>query len=434
MIKIFVYLLTVCLILVTTLVVAQSQDVLYKDYVYSDNIMSAQIYINGQPAIAPIIHLKGGANSFTLHFDDLAEDSKDYYYQVIHCNRNWQPSDLDEIEYLDGFNGEEVRNDEYSNLTYVDYVHYSLTLPNEDTRFRISGNYLLIIYEDEELRRPVLSKRFMISEKSAQIYTKMLKVTNVRKSKTHQQLSVEADLGVNNVADPLNDLSIDIMQNNRWDNMLVDEPPKFLTRDRIKFDNTGKLSFAAGKEFRQFDIRSLEYTTPYVKFIELNTDGAEVILQGDLPRQFSNYQDDLDFDGRYVVALHGFVSNFDRKQKLSTAFVNADYANVSFGLKTNNILDDVWVIGSFTDWRLDYRYKMSKTQQGYVLTMPFKQGVYNYLYAKKDEDGKIVYDYVEGNDFRTNNYYTVILYYRDFIEDYDRILSTQQIVSGIKYE
>jgi len=106
-----------------------AQDgIVYEDRVFDEKIKSVQLYINGQPAIVPIIGRNG---TLTLRFDEMSDDANEFFYQVIHCDRYWQASDLEEIEYIDGFNGEEIQNYEFSTNTYIDYVNFSLTLPNE---------------------------------------------------------------------------------------------------------------------------------------------------------------------------------------------------------------------------------------------------------------------------------------------------------------
>ena len=83
----------------------------------------------------------------------------------------------------------------------------------------------------------------------------------------------------------------------------------------------------------------------------------------------------------------------------------------------NQNLDEVYVVGAFTDWRLEEAYKMQyiNKHNGYHVTIPMKQGVYNYLFATKGADGKPSYAQLEGDSENTVNYYTTILYYRDFI-------------------
>jgi hypothetical protein len=415
---------------------AQDAEFVYEDRVYDDLIRSVQIYINNQPALVPIIGLNNGFRSLTLRFDEMSEDANEFFYRVVHCDRNWKASDLDEIEYIEGFNGEEIQNYQFSTNTYVDYVNFSLTLPNEDTQFRISGNYILIIYDDEALTNPVITRRFMIDENQVQLFTDFQRVNDVTKSNSHQQLDVEVDLGKMRIGDPMNELTLSIVQNNRWDNMISNSRPKFISRSQVNFDNTGKLAMAGGKEFRQFDIRSLQYTTAYVSEIDLHHQGTNVLLHTEKPRAYRVYRDEVDFDGRYVIQNFDFQSSSGQLNYQSNeSNFNADYADVSFALEMNQSLEEVYVVGAFTDWRLEETYRMQYSNQhnGYHVTIPMKQGVYNYLFATRGADGKPNYDDLEGDSEKTVNYYTTILYYRDFTQQYDRIIDTQQIVATGEY-
>lgn len=408
---------------------AQNANGVYEDRVYDDLLKSVQIYINNQPAIVPYIGLNNGFSTFTLKFDELAEDANAFFYRVVHCDRNWKKSDLEEVEYLNGFNDEEIQTYEFSTNTFIDYVHYSLTLPNEDTQFRISGNYILIIYDDQQMTNPVISRRFMVNENKVRLYTEFRQVNNVEYSSSHHQFGVETDVSELNIGNAMNELSIDIIQNNRWDNRITNQKPKFIVKNRINFDNTGKLAIAAGKEFRTFDIRSLQSTSQYVKEIDLHDFGTDVLL---VPGRKGVTRSDVDFDGRYVVYTHDYPSQAGNE--LAESMYRADYANVIFGLESTQMLDEIYLLGAFNDWKIDDKYKLKYSEgNGYYVNVLLKQGVYNYLYAIKDIDGQPDYDFLEGNDRRTVNYYTTVLYYRDFIDQYDRILSIEQVNSSEQF-
>ena len=45
-----------------------------------------------------------------------------------------------DIDFINGFNDELMRNYEYSTNTRIKFIHYWLDLPNENTTFKISGN------------------------------------------------------------------------------------------------------------------------------------------------------------------------------------------------------------------------------------------------------------------------------------------------------
>jgi len=119
-----------------------SQEIWQLDYydneVLADYIASVEFQHEAVRLSLPIIDL-GKPGRLRLDFDDTEGGFKNYTYRLVHCNKDWQPSALDETEYLDGFNGEELPGFGYSSNKYSEYTHYDLTLPNDDVTWMISG-------------------------------------------------------------------------------------------------------------------------------------------------------------------------------------------------------------------------------------------------------------------------------------------------------
>jgi len=98
-----------------------------------------------------------------LEFDVLNGDEDDYYYEIKHYNFDWTPSVLMQAEYLKGFNEQRIRRWDNSFNTYQTFSHYTLTIPNEQTRaLTKSGNYLITIYNDDD--EIEFTRKFMIYE------------------------------------------------------------------------------------------------------------------------------------------------------------------------------------------------------------------------------------------------------------------------------
>lgn len=112
--------------------VTDYQPIKYEDYIYKSSIKTALLHIDGLLISQPILQLNQ-ATQMRLSFDDVVEEVEDYYYTIIQCNFDWTPNtNLQEMEYIEGFSGERIRDYEFSYNTLVDYVHYELLLPNED--------------------------------------------------------------------------------------------------------------------------------------------------------------------------------------------------------------------------------------------------------------------------------------------------------------
>ena len=79
---------------------------------YDEYIKTVTLEINNLPTNFPVMTLNSG-QFVMLKFDDLINEERNFYYRIIHCDKDWQPSGLREIEYISGFNDERLRNYEY---------------------------------------------------------------------------------------------------------------------------------------------------------------------------------------------------------------------------------------------------------------------------------------------------------------------------------
>ncbi|MBK9015638.1 MAG: DUF5103 domain-containing protein [Saprospiraceae bacterium] len=83
--------LSLLALLLPVLVFSQDEDLVYYDYIYSDNIKSVKFHVDGLQTSMPAIELGGGA-SLILSFDDLDAEAKNYVFSIVHCDAKWQPS------------------------------------------------------------------------------------------------------------------------------------------------------------------------------------------------------------------------------------------------------------------------------------------------------------------------------------------------------
>ena len=122
------------------------------------NLKTITFVQNGQNVI-PVFRLN---DAFQLQFDDLFGNEANYYYEIAHCDYNWTPSQLVKSEYIQGFDNQRIQDYENSFNTLQLYSHYRLSFPNQFTQFRVSGNYMLkILNEDKEV---VFSRKFILYE------------------------------------------------------------------------------------------------------------------------------------------------------------------------------------------------------------------------------------------------------------------------------
>ncbi len=403
----------------------QYEDIIFEDYTYVNNIKSVQFHLSTNPLGLPIIQL-GGNQKINLTFDDMDNEQKDYSYQIIHCNKDWTPSELDVDQYIFGFNNEDITKSDFSRGTYVPYINYELQIPNDNLEFTASGNYLLIVYEgdnEDEDRIPVITRRFMIVEPLVGIEAIMHKPRDVMKLRTHQEFDLVINTGDFDITDPQNSITVTALQNYRWDTAIKDVPPKFIVGDKITIDNTGIFSFLAYKEFRFADFRSLEYVALGVSSIDLNDYGADVLLDLGKPMSRYHYRSEPDANGLFVI------ENKDR----GSSNTQGDYAHVIFTLEMDKIDEDVYVMGAFTEWKPEEEFKMRYYEEKgvYVADILLKQGYYNFYYGILKNDILDPYP-IEGSWYETENDYQILVYLHEPGDRYDRLIGTVQVDSFIK--
>jgi hypothetical protein len=92
-------------------------------------------------------------------------------------------------------------------------------------------------------------------------------------------------------------------------------------------------------------------------------------------------------------------------------------------------------MGAFTNWNMQAsnRMKYDKYKGIYTCDLLLKQGFYNYQYAFV-KDGKTIcsFDEVEGNNYQTENMYSIYIYHRTQGKYYERLVGYKQLSSLVR--
>ena len=118
-----------------------------RNEIYDDRIQSLQVVANGDWLSPPVMELHDGRVS--IDFDDMTHEYTRYTYKLEHCNWNWTKNDeIFDSDYCEGFTeGNTIDDVQESLLTNTLYTHYSLKLPNNECKMKISGNYRVTVYD-----------------------------------------------------------------------------------------------------------------------------------------------------------------------------------------------------------------------------------------------------------------------------------------------
>ena len=410
-----------CLYLLNTF---SQEGFIYEDHVYEEETKSVKFHIEGLVTSMPIIDLRSSGR-LVLSFDDILGGDRYFKYKIIHCDKNWKPSDISDLDYLDGFNDEEIENVYYSVGTKLNYTNYELFLPNRDTGWRISGNYILLVY-DEDTLEPVITRRFIVAENLVTVVPSFKNPLDVMLLRSHQEVNFSISHKNFEIDRPLQSLYATIMQNGRWDNMISNIQPKFNSADIVHYDRTQHITFDSYKEFRSFDTRSTRFLSNSIHSIDIHSDRIDVLLQLDKERTGHNiYFEQVFGDSRRDINGEFIIETIDDND----SFTEAEYVNTYFNFQTKHRYfdSDIYLFGKFTDWKIQDKFKLKydDVRELYRTNVLLKQGYYDYIYVQVDKkDGKVTNAF-EGSWHETENDYVIILYYRSFGERYDRIIAVR---------
>ncbi|MFT7590698.1 MAG: hypothetical protein ACI9UJ_000609 [bacterium] len=387
----------------------------YENYIY-DTLVETVLLSSNTAAYNPISVMNLGAtNAMRLKFDRLEATNEFYQYTFVHCDANWEPSNLQKTEYLEGNTMGSIEEYTFSTNTFQQYVQYTLDFPNRDMELTKSGNYLLIVYRNFDEENLVLTRRFMVFESQTSITGTVKPATNPSDRFYKQEVDFEIDYKDYLIQNPFLDVNAVILQNNSWNNAIYNLKPQFVNNNILQFNYENENLFNGVTEFRFFDIRSLRNYSQNVakKF----TDSlVNVVLKVGELQSSKTYINWIDYNGRRVI------QNTDGLDVTE----NGDYTLVHFSLESPNKLaaGDVYIYGELSDWRLNEKYKMTYIPERnvYYLATKLKQSYYNYHYVVPGANNTIEYAYTEGNHSETENDYMILLYHKDAFYGYDRLI------------
>ena len=401
--------------------------------VYHPMIHTLQTTVNDDWLHDDVITL-GTDDWVTISFDHFTHDYRRFIYKIVHCNADWTPSNLFEVDYMDGFNNQPIEDYENSLNTTMLYTHYRLNLPNDDIQFKVSGNYRVEIFLDEnddeneensEFRiqnsglTPVATACFRVVEPRMGLNVSVTTNTDIDTNLSHQQVAFTLNYTPGEVMDPATEIKPYVYQNNRTDNMVSLVKPIYVSPGRLEYRHNRALIFPAGNEYRRFEVINMHYATQGVDEISYFAPYYHATLLPDAPRR--NYSYDEDHDGRYFIRYN---------MALDTD-TEADYLFVHFTLNMpRRTGGNFYLTGEFTynDFDPTCQATYNDDAQAYEATLLLKQGAYDFMYLWVPEGSTAGQTGpAEGNFYEAENEYQVYIYHRPFGGRYDRLVAAQQV-------
>ncbi|QAA82872.1 DUF5103 domain-containing protein [Aequorivita sp. H23M31] len=385
----------------------------------------AQIHEKIEPPYIGTIQFRGATDQsqlpilrlgerLELSFDALNGKEEDFYYTITHHDFDWSPSDLSKSEFLDGFDDVRISTYENSLNTLQIYSHYTLTIPNRDTRrLTKSGNYLLsITNKNGDL---IFTRKFMVIENIASVGVEIKRSREIKNINEKQVVQFTVNSPNLLLINPKQTVKTLVLQNSNLKTAITNLVPQYTIGSELIYRYDKEATFGGGNEFLAFDNKDVRAASNGIRSVSL-TDIYENFLFTNSPRYDRPYTYNPDINGNFVVR------NIDAQNPN----IEADYVRMHFNLQYFDDLADreLHVYGNFNNWTIDGTTYMEYDSNSDTFRNErlFKQGFYNYKYVVVNRDGTIDSGAVSGDFWQTENDYTVLVYYRDLGARYDRII------------
>lgn len=402
------------LLLFITLLPARAQ----RNEILSSRIASLQV-VAGDNWMSPPVIMLNGEDPIHISFDDLTHEYHRYCYKLEHCEADWQPStELFVSDFCEGFADGNTIDDLVESInTNTLYTHYSLTLPNSKCRMKISGNYRLTVYDENDENNIMFTACFMVVEPLMGVSLNVTTNTDIDINNAHQQVSMEVNYGPLKVTDMGTQIHTVVMQNGRWDDARLDAKPQFILGDGLRWNHCPDYIFNGGNEYRKFEMLDMNHTTMGLEKMTWDGNNYHAYIWPDEPRP--SYVYDEDANGSFYIRNSDNIEND----------YASEYAYVHFTLKAPRADGEVFINGTWTNDRFLHEYQMTYNDetQRYEASVFLKQGYYSYQYLLLSTDRQAVPFPTEGNFFQTENSYQGLVYFKAIGQRTDRLVGYQHI-------
>jgi hypothetical protein len=369
-------------------------------------------FVQSEQNVIPIFKLGEG---FQLQFDDLFGNDADYYYEITHCDYNWNPTDIPKSEYLRGFDNQRISDYTNSFNTLQIYSHYRLALPNQFTQLLISGNYMLkILNNDKEV---VFSRKFVLYEDVVTVPIQIKRARTVSNLESKHNLEFTIKSSTITFQNPLKNVKVVLLQNAQFNGAITNIVPQYTIGNDLIYKYDAQTQFWAGNEFLYFENKDIRAANNNVARVDANNEIYSSYLFTSNARTNYPYSVTQDVNGNFVV----------KNINATNSDIEADYAWVYFSLSapTFRINKDIYINGMFNNYNLTPEYKMDYNEKKglYEKALLIKQGFTNFQYIVADSKGIIdPENAIDGNFYQTENDYFILVYYRENTDRYDRAI------------
>ena len=373
-------------------------------------IYGLRTYANDDEYRPPIIKMD---EQITIEFD--VTTPLPPYLNIIfkHASKDWYVDQNEFVNYQPKTRSETLLYTTAPNGVYHYSYRYKNTFPNgrNFVQFTYSGNYVYSIVNRDANDQILAEGKFIVAESSVPLTMRIENRYHPDYSAPMNQMnyiSVNVPLPTDYAAGDEFGIyhpdvkTVDIIKN--WE---IEQPYRIDVDDRTaetfvedftKPNKTfWKRDILVGNEYSRLDLSSVSFYP----------NNALAVLR-DQP-DVSRFQWQSKPDANGASKLKAFSG------------ANSDYLEVEMRLRVASApKQKIFLVGGFTQWKVLPEYELKSDSMNGLFTLRHwvRRGVYDYQYVLGDidRDGNVDHqDWVtlEGNDWRTINRYTALVYYHD---------------------
>lgn len=377
----------------------------------SEDVQTVQLYRGDSEHSFPVTSLRSG-EPLTLEFDLMEREGRPLSIYFYHADRNWR-RDLSPSQILESYQNDKIDEYRASQGTDVPYVHYRYRLPNEDIRFRISGNYVLRVTERGRRDSVLFERPFFVTDEAGTLRTgsESIRIPGQRQQSVRPVARFDPPASLR--GDPFG-YTVCFVQNGRLPDTRCQDRPRLAEQPTLEFELERRRAFGPTTADYTVDLGNLR-AGPKIERVDRTASPFRVLLKPDYAQ----------FSGRDVeTALNGHIVVREAVRGRSDPALTAEYVRTTFAFvppQERPLGDDLVVAGSFSgmDAALGTRMHWKGERGRYEGEVLLKQGRYQYFYQTSDPSLR---QDVRETQARLQNTYTTFVYYEDPSRNTDRLL------------
>jgi hypothetical protein len=290
-----------------------------------------------------------------------------------------------------------------------------LAFPNRLTQFRVSGNYIIKILNDD--KEVVFARKFILYEELVSVPMQVKRPRNLSVIDQKHNLEFSIKSATINFQSPLQNVKVMLLQNGRFDTAITNIKPQYTIGNDLIYRYDSETQFWAGNEFLFFENKDIRAANNNIARIDTNGGIYNSHLYTNQARANVPYTYFPDINGNFVVKN----INAQRDE------IEADYAWVFFTLSAPNYFGkkSIYINGMFNNFAIGDENKMDyNAEKGiYEKAIMIKQGFTNFQYVISDSKRNIDEENaIDGNFQQTENNYIGLVYYKENNQRYYRII------------